>query len=347
VRVRSQASTVGIAAGLLAMAAWAASGVMAKGIDLPGMTIILYRMWLYVAVVLVWLALRHGRLSWTVLKVAAPGGIALGLDIALFFNAVKTTTIANATVIAALQPALMLVLAARFFGEKYRRVDVMLCFVALAGVAVVVFGSAGLPDAGGWGDLMAVGSLFAWTAYFAFSKATQRQVSPLQYTAATAVWAAVVNTPIAFASGQDLSWPSAEHWFWLGLLALVPGLIGHGLMNWSLTRIPVWLGGTLTLAIPVTSTLLAWAFIDEEVRAVQFVGMAIVIGALAAIVTSSSNSAPGDTVEHVEPIDGRAPPAAAPDLPAAAPDPPVATPAPRAAAPAPSAAPTPTAAPGS
>jgi threonine/homoserine efflux transporter RhtA len=154
------------------------------------------------------------------------------------------------------------------------------------------------------------------------------------------VWAAVVNTPIAFASGQNLSWPSAEHWFWLALLALVPGLIGHGLMNWSLTRIPVWLGGTLTLAIPVTSTLLACAFIDEEVRAVQFVGMAIVIGALAAIVTSSSNSAPGDTVEQVEPIDGRAPPAAAPD-------PPVATPAPRAAAPAPSAAPTPTAAPGS
>jgi drug/metabolite transporter (DMT)-like permease len=290
VRVRSSASAAGIAAGLVAMAAWAASGVMAKGIDLPGMTIILYRMWLYVMVVLAWLALRGERLSLNVLRVAAPGGIALGLDIALFFNAVKTTTIANATVIAALQPALMLALAARFFGERPRRSDVLLSFVALAGVAIVVFGSSGLPDAGATGDLMAVGSLIAWTAYFAFSKATQRHVSPLQYTAATAVWAAVINTPIALVSGQDLSWPSADHWFWLALLALVPGLLGHGLMNWSLTRIPVWLGGTLTLAIPVTSTILAWLFIDEQVRALQFAGMGVVIGALAAIVSGSSRS---------------------------------------------------------
>ena len=317
--VRSQASAAGIVAGLVAMAAWAASGVIAKGIDLPGMTIILYRMWLYVAVVLAWLAVRHGRLTWDVLKASAPGGIALGLDIALFFNAVKTTTIANATVIAALQPALMLVLAARFFGEKYRRVDVMLCFVALGGVAIVVFGSAGLPDAGGWGDLMAVGSLFAWTAYFAFSKATQRRVSPLQYTAATALWAAVVNTPLAFLSGQDLSWPSRAHWFWLILLALVPGLIGHGLMNWSLTRIPVWLGGTLTLAIPVTSTLLAWAFIDEQVRAIQFVGMGVVIAALAALISSSSASAgPADGDEVTEADTAVAPAATAAPAPAPA-----------------------------
>jgi len=75
----------------------------------------------------------------------------------------------------------------------------------------------------------------------------------------------------------------------LALLALVPGLVGHGLMNWSLTRIPVWLGGTLILAIPVTSTILAWLFIDEEVRALQFAGMGIVIGALAALVSGSSS----------------------------------------------------------
>ena len=74
------------------------------------------------------------------------------------------------------------------------------------------------------------------------------------------------------------------------LLALVPGLLGHGLMNWSLTRIPVWLGSTLTLAIPVTSTVLAWLFIDEEVRAVQFAGMGVVIVALGLIVVRSRPS---------------------------------------------------------
>ncbi len=34
-------------------------------------------------------------------------------------------------------------------------------------------------------------------------------------------------------------------------------------MNWSLMRIPSWLGSTMTLAIPITSTLMAWAFLRD------------------------------------------------------------------------------------
>ena len=56
------------------------------------------------------------------------------------------------------------------------------------------------------------------------------------------------------------------------------------LMNWSLSRIPAWLGSTLTLAIPVTATVMAWVFLGEEVVALQFVGMAVVLVALGVIV---------------------------------------------------------------
>jgi drug/metabolite transporter (DMT)-like permease len=300
VQLKPRGAAAGVLGGVAAMAAWAASGVMAKGIDMPGMAIIVYRMWLYSVVVVVWLALRHSRLDRALLRRAAPGGLALGLDLALFFNAVKTTTIANATVIGALQPILMMALAYRLFGERVRRRDLVLSLVAMAGVTVVVFGSAGLPDASPVGDLLAAGALFAWTGYFAFSKRTQATMTPLQYTAATALWATALNTPIAIVSGQSLAWPSATNWFWLALLALFPGLVGHSLMNWSLTRIPVWLASTLTLAIPVTSTLLAWLFIDEPVRMVQFAGMGVVVVALGLIVLRSAApeaSAAGHAVE--------------------------------------------------
>ena len=295
------------------MVAWAASGVMAKGIDLPGMTIIVYRMWMYSVVVLVWLAARGGRLTWARLRLAAPGGLALGLDLALFFNAVKETTIANATVVGALQPILMLLIVGRLFGERVRPREVWLSLVAIAGVGIVMFGSAGLPDANPRGDLLAVGALFAWTGYFVFSKRTQQSMSPLEYTAATALWATALNTPIALLSGQSLAVNNSSDWIWLVLLALVPGLLGHGLMNWSLTRIPVWLGSALTLAIPVTSTVLAWLFIDEEVRAVQFAGMGVVIVALGLIVAQTTRPAaaehvadPADRADRADPADALA-----------------------------------------
>ena len=305
-------SPLGVAAGLTAMAAWAASGVIAKGLDMGGLAIVLYRTWMYAVIVVAILAATGRRLSRHTLRISAAGGVGLGLDIALFFSAVKQTTMANATVIGALQPVLMLVVARRLFGERVRGRDVALSGVAVAGVVVVMFGSSGLPDAHPSGDLLAFGALFAWTAYLVFSKRTQAEVSPLEYSAATAVWAAVVVTPLAVLSGQDLSVPSGGDLLWLVLLALVPGLVGHGLMNWSLTRIPIWLGATLGLAVPVTSTLLAWAFIDEQVDPLQFLGMAIAVGALAWLVGASQR--PGRAAVEVpeEPAAPAATPAPAP-----------------------------------
>jgi drug/metabolite transporter (DMT)-like permease len=287
-RLDRSPSSVGIGAALIAMVGWSASGVITKGLDMPGMAIVLYRMWLYTAVMVAVLGMSGRVLTPRVLRVALPGGIGLGLDIALFFSAVKETTIANATIITALQPLLTLTLGPLLFGltERASRRDMGLAGIAMGGVAIVLFGSAGLPDWHPRGDLMAAGALFAWTAYFIYSKRSQSQISTLEYTAATALIAALINTPIAFASGQELGWPAGGNWGWLVLLALGPGLIGHVFMNWSLTRIPIWLGATLSLFIPVTSTLMAWLFIDEDVAALQFGGMALVLLALTAIVLS-------------------------------------------------------------
>jgi drug/metabolite transporter (DMT)-like permease len=295
-------SAVGIGAALIAMVAWSASGVITKGIDMDGLAVVLYRMWLYTAVMLVVLAAQRNRLTWAKLRASLLGGIALGLDVALFFSAVKQTTIANATVIGALQPILMLAFGRRIFGESEAasRRDVILSFVAIAGVGVVMYGSTGLPDWKPRGDILAFCGLLAWTCYFVFSKKTQERLNPIEYSAATALIAAVVNTPIAFGSGEDLSWPSAGNWVWLVLLAVGPGLVGHVFMNWSLTRIPVWLGATLALFIPVTSTLLAWLFIDEDVVGVQFAGMAIVLAALAGVVLRPKGVPAEDDADALE-----------------------------------------------
>lgn len=285
------------------MMAWSASGVIAKGLSMDGLAIVLYRMWMYSVLVIAILVLRGGRLSWATMKVSAPGGIGFGFDLVLFFSAVKMTTMANATVIGALQPILLLALAGPLFGERVHRRDVRLALLAVGGVGVVMFGSSGLPDANPAGDILAVGGLFAWTAYFIFSKRTQAKVSSLEYTAATALWATLLVTPIAVFSGQDLSIPQRADWFWLIGLAIVPGFVGHGLMNWSLTRIPVWLASTLSLAIPVTATLMAWAFIGEEVDVLQFVGMGVVLVSLGLLVAKPSAAEPSTDQPDVEPPD--------------------------------------------
>ena len=283
----------GVPAAAIAMVGWAASGVISKGIDeLGALSVVFWRMWIYAAIVLLFLRVRGTPLRWSSIKVGMRGGLALGADVMLFCTSIRLTTVANATVVGSCQPIFMLLIAGRLFGERPRHVDWALAGVALSGVAIVMFGSSGLPEWSPAGDLLSVVTLVAWTLYFVFSKLSRDQIDSAQYTGATALVSALIATPFAVFSGQVFDMPSSTAWLWLVILSIGPGFTSHMLMNWSLGHIPAWFGSTLTLAIPVTSTLLAWAFLDEEVVALQFVGMAVVIVPLAAIVIAQTRQQP-------------------------------------------------------
>ncbi len=271
------------------MVGWAASGVIAKGItELGPLAVVFWRMWIYAAIIIVFLRMRGTPLRAASLRVSLRGGISLGADIMLFFVSIRLTTVANATVIGSLQPIFMLMIAGRLFGERPRRLDWFLAAVALGGVALVMFGSSGRPEWSLGGDLLSVVTLVAWTLYFVFSKLSRQQIDSSQYTGATALIAALITTPFAVVSGQIFVMPSAGAWLWLVILSIGPGFTSHMLMNWALGEIPAWLGSTLTLAIPVTSTLLAWWFLGESVVWLQFIGMAVVLSTLAVIVLGQS-----------------------------------------------------------
>jgi probable blue pigment (indigoidine) exporter len=153
---------------------------------------------------------------------------------------------------------------------------------------VVVTQSAGTPEWSGAGDLAAVGALFCWSGYFVVAKRLSDRLGPLEFTTGTAWWVAAIALPVGFVFQQDMSLPSRSDWPWLILLILVGGVLGHYFMNWGIPRLPLWLSSTLTLMIPVLASLAAWVFLDEPLTAIQLVAMAVVVGALAVIVTAQS-----------------------------------------------------------
>ena len=199
--------------------------------------------------------------------------------------------------------------AARFFGEKIRGRDAIWSLVALAGVVVIVTTSTADDVSNIKGDLLAVGAMFSWSAYFIASKQSKGRVTPTEFTAGTALWTAIIVTPLGFAFGQDMSWPSWKNWALLAAMAIGSGIIGHVLMNWSLVRIPLWVGSTFTLLIPVFSAIIAWIFLDEAIALRQALAMAVVIGALVVIVRGQSTAAKSAAAhrEVLAPVDSDGP----------------------------------------
>jgi probable blue pigment (indigoidine) exporter len=221
------------------------------------------------------------------------GGIALGADIALFFSAVKLTSVVNATIIGSMQPIVVGVIAARFFGETIRLRNALWSVVAIGGAVLVVAARPATPPPTSAATCSPLAAMLSWSAYFITSKNSKKTMTPTEFTAGTSLWTMAICAPLGFLFGQDMSWPSATNWGWLIAMAVASGLIGHAMMNWSLVRIPLWVGSTFTLLIPVFSALLAWLVLDEAVSAVQALGMVVVIGALAVVVRSQSDQRPG------------------------------------------------------
>ena len=276
----------------IAVCAWSSGTILAKYIDMGSLAIGFYRFAFFALMIVLWMQVRGTPFRLRILRDSMWGGIALGADIALFFSAVKLTSIVNATIIGAMQPIVVGVIAARFFGERIGLRNAAWSLVALCGTVVVVASGADEATTDWRGDLLALAAMLSWSAYFITSKDSKRRMTSTEFTAGTALWTMAICAPLGLAFHQDMSWPTLSNWGWLVLMAVSSGLIGHAMMNWSLVRIPLWVGSTFTLLIPVFSALMAWVVLDEPLSVTQGIAMAVVIGALAVVVHNQAQPAP-------------------------------------------------------
>ncbi len=258
---------------------------LVKAASIDGLSFAMWRVWL-AAVAYVVVAGRRGRLDRRAVAAAVPGGLLFGLDIVLFYSAVRLTSAANATVINALQPALVLVVVGPLFGERPRRSLVAWTTVATFGVVLVVLGGAGGGTGDVGGDLLALAAMFVFTAYFLASKRARVGLDALTYTAAMLAVAGVALVPLMVVTGP----PAVPGWLdvvWIVAMIAVPGT-GHLLTNHAHGWVPLSLISLLWLAGPVLTSLWAWWLLDEGLAVLQVVGAALTLAALAVVVSRPS-----------------------------------------------------------
>ncbi len=225
---------------------------------------------------LAYLAARRRRLTVGALRLGWQGGAAFGLTASLMFTALQETTVANATVITALQPLLIMALADRMFGERFRPAMLAVTIATLSGVALVIFGSSTTPAWSPRGDTLAFGALFAWVWYFPASKRARQHLDAVTYQTVVLVVASPIAVGFALALTGSIGRPTAAQYLGILAMVLVPGT-GHLLMNWAHAHISLTLASILTLSVPVMSTLGAAVVLDEPIVGWQIAGMVIVV----------------------------------------------------------------------
>ena len=283
-----RATRLGVLAVLGPIAAFSVMNVVIKITHLAALAFAFYRLWMGAVIMIAVLAVTGRRLSWAIVRRAAFPGALFGVNLCFFFTALKLTSVADVLIIAALQPAITLMVAGPVFGERVTRHEVGWTAVSLGGVVLVVVASSGTPVWSLEGDLWAVAALLAWTTYWLLSKRIREEVPALQYMTAVTVTAAIVVTPIALLSGQSL----AVRWqdlLWLILfVAVAQG--GHSLLAWSHVQMDVSISSLLILAEPVISVVAALIFLGEPLPALSIAGGLIAVLAVGVVIQRATRS---------------------------------------------------------
>ena len=172
----------------------------------------------------------------------------------------------------------------------------MCALVAVTGVVVAVLAAPSNDDATATSDtavgyVWAVASLLIWVLYLLVSKRVRAKVETVRFMFVMSAVGGLTATVVFLFSGDDLGRMQGSGWVWVTLLAIGPGLVGHGLLAWAQPRVDASVSTLLIQAEPVGASIAAWAILGERVSLVQGAAMVAVLAALAVLAYRQSRDA--------------------------------------------------------
>jgi drug/metabolite transporter (DMT)-like permease len=280
---RLKTRPAGIGASVIAAIFWGFGGIFAVLVSSPGLVLTFYRLWLGAALFAILVYSSGNKMTWATLRASWLGGVFLAGDSAMFFCAVKLTSIVDATVIGAFQPVLVLLAAHRMFGERMGRWDYFWILLSIGGVTAAVVGTGAPGHHQLLGDLLATGALLCWSAYWLVAKRAREQHDAMQYTASVTLVAAITMTPVVLLSGESLGQIHTGDWLWISLIAFVPGL-AHLLMNWAHRYVEASVSSVIGCLNPLVAAVAAIFILDQFLNLAQIGGVCVGLAGIAAVI---------------------------------------------------------------
>ncbi len=271
---------------------YATGPVMVRASSVSGPIFSLWRLWFGVGIFGA-LALTHigmtkrwpGRrgLSW-----AFAAGLGFGLHQLFFMTAVKQTSVVDVLLIGTLSPIVVAAAAVPMFGEHTGLPFRLWTLVAIAGTTGVVLAGSSGAEGEPVGMLLAVLNVFAFAAFFLFSKAGRPHIDTVPFLGGVMVVAAVFVSLFVLATGGSPGTATGNDLLLMLGAAIVPGTLGHFVMTWPLQWVPANVPPVMRLSIPFLSGTLAWVTLGEGFEVAHLVAGAVTIAGVAGALMSPS-----------------------------------------------------------
>jgi drug/metabolite transporter (DMT)-like permease len=209
----------------------------------------------------------------------AVSGIFLAIHFIVWIKSLEYTSVLISVVLVTTTPLWSALMEAVFLRMRLNQMILWGLLIGLGGSVVISLPSSAI-DLGSnpiLGSLLAIAGAITVAVYFVIRRVLSPKLPLLPYIWMVYGLAAVITFIVVVITGTPVAGYSAQGYFWLAALALVPQLIGHTSFNYALAHLSATYVGIASQLEPVGSALIAFFILREIPRPLQIVGSVIIL----------------------------------------------------------------------
>ncbi len=183
------------------------------------------------------------------------------------------TSASKASIILAMVPLAVMVLARLIIGEEITRKSLSGICLSVLGIIVLVLGEPGFDwsfKGSLYGDILILGAVISAAFYMVFTRDLGKTLSSMEITGFQVIYGTIIFAPLFFAKLPGIKWAAVS----------AQSIGGFLLYNFALTRITASKASVFINGIPVVTAVGAWIILGERLGFLQIIGGIIVLFAV-------------------------------------------------------------------
>lgn len=269
---------------ILTTITWGTIGLFVRNMDLESIEIAFFRAFIGSLFLLTIILISNEKIDKKALKdnfvFLAVSGIGLATNWSALFQAMKYTTISNATLSYYFAPIFIIIFSSIILKEKMTLKNILCVLVSILGLFLILKSS---EDSGINNYNHSKGVLFGLFGAVLYAVVVVvnkfiKGLSPLQVTLSQLAIAAVLLSPIVFRKGLGfLSAIDGKTWILIMILGIVHTGISYLLYFPSIKYVKAHSIAIISYLDPITAILVSAIFLKEAMTGVQIIGGALIL----------------------------------------------------------------------
>lgn len=272
---------------LIAVIAVSFASIFIRWSDAEPLAIAFYRLLFTTLLLLPFVLVKRGQeirnLGGKNLALMLGIGLVLSFHFSMWITSLGLTSVASSVILVTAHPILVGTVSHFFMKDKLSKLNFIGISVAITGVIVLTLGdfsSGPLSGSKTLGNILAFLAGICAGIYILGGRKMRRSTSIVTYAFLVYLFCTIFLFIQCLATSTKLfPLPANEYYLFL-LMALVPGILGHTLYNWSLKYVTATVVSVSLLGEPIGSSILAILLLNEVPSSYVLIGGPIVLAGI-------------------------------------------------------------------